>query len=180
VAEAKTEEEEDSASILSHAAADNYSSLASASAPEVDATSSAADSADVVPDNLAIEDSSAEEWTEVVPTLTSPRSPATAQVEVARVDNMGDVPESAYSVAAEQSTPAHELSVSMTSESREDALSLPSENLISTSTPVSPALRSLALEDVSASHVSALPMPEGEVVGPDDVDNEDEWSEVEA
>ena len=58
VAEAKTEEEEHSASIPSHATAASYSSLAPVSASEVDVVSNAADSADVVPDNSAIEDTS--------------------------------------------------------------------------------------------------------------------------
>ena len=65
-AEAKAEEDEHSASIPSHNAAASYSSPAQVFASEVDVVSNTADSADVVPENSAIEDISGEEWTEVV------------------------------------------------------------------------------------------------------------------
>ncbi|KAH9170711.1 hypothetical protein EDB89DRAFT_1976431 [Lactarius sanguifluus] len=177
VAEAKTEEEEHSASIP---AATSYSSFAPASASEVDVVKDAANSADVVPDNNTIEDTSpasAEESTEVVTAL---RSPTTVRNEVARV-YPGDVPESIYSAIAEQLIPAKEPPVSAISETREGAISLSPEGFILTSTPVSPEFLPPALpKDVSALRIPSSPDPEGESEGRDDADNEDEWSEVEA
>jgi len=170
----KTEEEEDSASISSHTPAASYSSLAPVSAPEVDAASFVADFVDVVPDNSATEDISSEETTEVVAEPTSSTSAATVQDEVARIYT-SDVPESTDNAIAGQS--AHD---TPTSETREEAVSASHEDFILTSAPVSPAFPSPTLaEDVSASGMSALPIPEGEVAGPDDAE-EDEWSEVEA
>jgi hypothetical protein len=184
VARAKTEEEEDPSSTLSHATTASFSSLPPVSRPEANAASSAAASADVVPDITEIEDKSptsdAEESIQVVSARTSATRPATVQDDVACVST-GDVLESAYSATPEQLMPAHESFISTTSESREEAVSLSSEDFDLTSTPVSPAFPSPAFpEDVSGSHVSALPIPEGEVAGPDDADSEEEWSEVEA
>jgi len=153
------------------------------SASEVDVVSNATDSAIVVPDNCTIEDTSpasAEESTEVVTVLTSSTRPATVQDEDTRVYT-GDVPESTYSTVAEQLIPAHEPSVSTTSETRQEAVSLSPEGFTLTSTTVSPASPPPALpEDASASRVSASLMPEGGVAGLDNADNEDEWSDVEA
>ena len=179
VTSAKTEEEEDPSSTLSHATTASFSGLPPMSQPEADTASYADDSADVLPGITAIEDNSptsdAEESTEVVATR-----PATVQGEVASV-YMGDVPESAYSVTPEQSIPSHEPSIPTTSESHEEAVSPSPEGFVLTSTPVSPVFPSPALlEDVSGSHASALPIPEGEAAGPDDADSEEEWSEVEA
>ncbi|KAH9062625.1 hypothetical protein EDB83DRAFT_2385128 [Lactarius deliciosus] len=177
VAEPKTEEEEHSASIP---ATTSYSSFASASASEVDAVKNAANSADVVPDNNAIEGtspSSAEEPTEIVTAL---RSPTTVRDEVARV-YPGDVPESIYGAIAEQLIPANEPLVSATSETREGVISLSPEGFTLTSTPVSPEFLPPALpEDVSALRIPSSPNPEGRGEGRNDTDNEDEWSEVEA
>ena len=186
VAGAETKEDEYSSLIPSHATAASCSSLVPVSVPEVDAASHAADSADIAPDTIAIEDKSPafpEELTGVVTALTSSSSsrPASVQDEVPRANNTGDVPELAYSATVEQSTPAHQAPVSTTSETREDAFSITPEGFMFTSTPVSPAFSSPDLpEYVSASRMSALPRPEGETAGSDDTDNEDEWSEVEA
>lgn len=180
VAEAKTEDEEHSTSIP---AATGYSSFAPASASEVDVANNAANSADVVPDNSAIEDisnASAEESTEVVTAPRSPTRPATVQDEVARV-YPGDVPESTYSAIAEQLIPAHEPPVSATSETREGAIRLSPEGFTLTSTPVSPEFLPPALpEDVLALRIPSSSDLEGEGEGHADADNEDEWSEVEA
>ncbi|KAH8982233.1 hypothetical protein EDB92DRAFT_131878 [Lactarius akahatsu] len=172
VAEAKTEEEEHSASIP---AATSYS--------EVDVaknTASSANSADVVPDNSAIEDTSpasAEESTEVATAL---RSLTTVRDEVACV-YPGDVPESIYSAIAEQLIPANEPLVSATSEACEGAIPPSPEGFNLTSTPVSPESLPPALpEDVSALRIPSSPDPEWEGEGRDDANNEDEWSEVEA
>ncbi|KAH9044854.1 hypothetical protein EDB84DRAFT_1576281 [Lactarius hengduanensis] len=181
VAEAKTEDEEHSASIP---AATGYSSFAPASASEVDVANNAANSADVVPDNSAIEDTSpaasAEESTEVVTALRSPTRPATVQDEVARV-YPDDVPESTYSAIAERLIPAHEPPVSATSETREGAISLSPEGFTLTSTPVSPEFLPPALPpDVLALRIPSSSDLEGEGEGHGDADNDDEWSEVEA
>ncbi|KAH9031906.1 hypothetical protein EDB85DRAFT_1302206 [Lactarius pseudohatsudake] len=177
LAEATTEEEEHPASIP---AATGYSSFALASASEVDV---AANSADVVPDNSAIEDTSpasAEESTEVVTALRLPTRPATVQDEVARV-YPDDVPESTYSAIAEQLIPAHEPPVSATSETREGAIPLSPEGFTLTSTPVSPEFLPPALpKDVLALRIPSSSDLEGEGEGHDDADNDDEWSEVEA
>jgi hypothetical protein len=175
----KTEEEEDSASISSHTPPASYSSLAPVPAPEVDAAAFAADFFDLAPDNSATEDTSAEETTKIVSEPTSSTSAATVQDKVARIYTVG-VPESRYNALAEQLIPAHETSVPPTLETREEVVSVSHEDFILTSTPVSPEFPSPALpEDVSASNMPALPVPEGEVAGPDDSE-EDEWSEVEA
>lgn len=187
VAEAKTEEEseEHPVSILSHTTAATYSGLAPMSASKVDVVSHAVGFADVVPDDSAIEDTYpafAEEPTEVVTTLTSRTRPATVRDGVARVYT-DDIPESAYSVVAEQLIPAREFSVSTPSESHDEAVSSSPEGFTLACTPVSPAFLSPALpEDAPASRMSASPKPEleGEGAGLDDADNEDEWSEVEA
>lgn len=175
----KTEEEEDSASISSHTPPASYSSLAPVPAPEVDAAAFAADFFDLAPDNSATEDTSAEETTKIVSEPTSSTSAATVQDKVARIYTVG-VPESRYNALAEQLIPAHETSVPPTLETREEVVSVSHEDFILTSTPVSPEFPFPALpEDVSASNMPALPVPEGEVAGPDDSE-EDEWSEVEA
>lgn len=152
-AQAGAKTEEDSASIPSH----NLDGAASF----------AADFVDVAPDNSAIEATSSEESTKVVAEPTSPTSPATVQDEVAHIE------------------PEHEASVSPTSETREEAVSVSHEGYVLTSTPVSPAPPSPTLpDDVSLSRVSALPTSEGDDSGhsdlPDDVNDEDGWSEIEA
>ncbi|KAI9432656.1 hypothetical protein H4582DRAFT_1085092 [Lactarius indigo] len=181
VTEAKpeTEEEEHVASIPT---AISYSSPAPASASEVDVVNNAADSADVVPDDSAIEDissASAEESTEVVTSPTSPTRPATVQDEVAYP---GDLPKSIYTPIAEKLIPADEPSVSVTSGTREETVSLSAEGVTLTSTPVSPAFLPPALPDgVSALRMVTSPRLKGEGVGQDDDDDdiEDGWSEVE-
>ncbi|KAI9461960.1 hypothetical protein BJY52DRAFT_1257983 [Lactarius psammicola] len=157
--EVKTEEEEHSASNLSHTTAASYSTA-------TEGTSTP----------------SAEESTEVVTALMSSTSPATVQEKVAHVyTSTSDVPESIYSPITEQLIPAHQPSVFTASETREEAVSLSPEGFTLTSTPVSPAFLPPALpEDVSASRMSASPRPEEEGAGPDDAVNEDGWSEVEA
>jgi hypothetical protein len=177
--EAGAESEADSASIPSHTPAASYSSLVPVSASEVDAVFVSADFVDVVPDNRAIEDSSAEETTEVDTEPRSSTSVATVQDKVASIYT-GDIPESTYSAITEQLIPSHETSVPSTLETREEVFCVSHEDFILTSTPASPAFPSPALpEDDSASGMSALPMPEEDVAGPDDAE-EDEWSEVEA
>ena len=184
VARVKTEEEEDSSLMPGHATVAYNSSLGPVSAPEVDAASYAADSADVAPDVIAIEDKSPafpEESTEAVAALASSTRPASVQDEVPRAYISSDVPELAYSATTEQSIPAHEFPISTTSETSEDAYSLSPEGFVFTPSPVSPTFASPDLpEYVSASRMSALSESEGEISGSDEADNEDEWSEVEA
>ena len=184
VARVKTEEEEDSSLMPGHATVAYNSSLGPVSAPEVDAASYAADSADVAPDVIAIEDKSPafpEESTEAVAALASSTRPASVQDEVPRAYISSDVPELAYSATTEQSIPAHEFPISTTSETSEDAYSLSPEGFVFASSPVSPAFASPDLpEYVSASRMSALSESEGEISGSGEADNEDEWSEIEA
>ena len=166
-AEVGAKTEEDSASISGHTPAD--------------ATSFAADFVDVALDNSAIEDTSAEESTKVLTEPTSPTSPATVRDEVACI-YMDDVPASMNNNNAE---PEHEASVSPTLKTREEAVSVSHEGYILTSSLFSPPFPSHTLpEDVSVSRMPALPADEGDVSGhsdmPDDVDDVDEWSEIEA
>ncbi|KAI9430873.1 hypothetical protein H4582DRAFT_2205378 [Lactarius indigo] len=115
---------------------------------------------------------------EVVTSPTSPTRPATVQDELLIRGTF----RSRYIPIAEKLIPADEPSVSVTSGTREETVSLSAEGVTLTSTPVSPAFLPPALPDgVSALRMVTSPRLKGEGVGQDDDDDdiEDGWSEVE-